>query len=95
MPDIRIAQVGCGYWGRNLARNLAEISALGAVVDGNPATAAAMTIRWSLQAFTVPPENAPWPRIVSTPPFSSAKTPNARIIETTEAILSDSFSLSR
>lgn len=43
MPDIRIAQVGCGYWGRNLARNLAEIGALGAVVDGNPATAAAMS----------------------------------------------------
>lgn len=43
MTDIRIAQVGCGYWGRNLARNLAEIGALGAVVDGNPDTAAAMS----------------------------------------------------
>lgn len=42
MTEIKIAQVGCGYWGKNLARNFAEIGALGAVVDGNPATAAAM-----------------------------------------------------
>lgn len=43
MSDIKVAQIGCGYWGKNLARNLAEIGALGAVVDGNPGTAAAMS----------------------------------------------------
>lgn len=43
MTDIKIAQIGCGYWGKNLARNFAEIGALGAVVDGNPETAAAMS----------------------------------------------------
>lgn len=43
MTDIKIAQIGCGYWGKNLARNFAEIGALGAVVDGNAETAAAMS----------------------------------------------------
>jgi predicted dehydrogenase len=28
-----IAQVGCGYWGKNLLRNFAELGALAAVVD--------------------------------------------------------------
>ncbi len=36
---IKVVQVGCGYWGKNLARNFAELGALGAVVDGDPATA--------------------------------------------------------
>lgn len=43
MTDIKIAQIGCGYWGKNLARNFSEIGALGAVVDGNADTAAAMS----------------------------------------------------
>ena len=38
---INLAQVGCGYWGKNLARNFAELDALYAVVDDNPATASA------------------------------------------------------
>jgi UDP-2-acetamido-3-amino-2,3-dideoxy-glucuronate N-acetyltransferase len=36
----RIAQIGCGHWGRNLARNFAELGALAAVCDPNPETAA-------------------------------------------------------
>lgn len=39
----QIAQIGCGYWGRNLARNFAELGVLGAVVDGDPETAARMS----------------------------------------------------
>ena len=35
----RIAVVGCGHWGRNLARNFAGLRALGAVVDVDPAAA--------------------------------------------------------
>lgn len=35
-----IAVVGVGYWGRNLARNFAELGALGAVVDANESIAA-------------------------------------------------------
>lgn len=39
---VRLAQVGCGYWGKNLARNFAQLGVLHAVADDNPATAAAM-----------------------------------------------------
>lgn len=36
---VRIAQIGCGHWGKNLARNFAELGALVAVADADPATA--------------------------------------------------------
>lgn len=36
----RIAQIGAGHWGKNLARNFAELGALAAIVDGHPETAA-------------------------------------------------------
>ena len=35
-----IAVVGCGYWGKNLARNFAELGALASIVDPDPETAA-------------------------------------------------------
>lgn len=36
MPDtIKVAVVGCGYWGKNLVRNFAELGALAAVCDAN------------------------------------------------------------
>lgn len=35
----KVVQIGCGHWGKNLARNFAEIGALAGVVDGNPETA--------------------------------------------------------
>lgn len=31
-----IAVIGCGYWGKNLARNFAELGALAGIVDPNP-----------------------------------------------------------
>jgi predicted dehydrogenase len=34
-----IVQVGCGHWGKNLARNFAELGALAGVIDGDNATA--------------------------------------------------------
>jgi predicted dehydrogenase len=37
--EVRVAQVGCGHWGKNLARNYAELGALAAVCDGDAATA--------------------------------------------------------
>lgn len=40
--EKHIAVVGCGYWGKNLVRNMAEIGALAAVVDSNAAQAEAM-----------------------------------------------------
>jgi len=35
----KIAVIGCGYWGKNLARNFFELGALGAIVDPNLETA--------------------------------------------------------
>lgn len=32
---MKIAVIGCGYWGKNLARNLAQLGALAAVCDAN------------------------------------------------------------
>jgi UDP-2-acetamido-3-amino-2,3-dideoxy-glucuronate N-acetyltransferase len=40
--QAQIAVVGCGYWGKNLVRNFAELRALAAVCDPDPATAAQM-----------------------------------------------------
>ncbi|MEP4378181.1 MAG: Gfo/Idh/MocA family oxidoreductase [Alphaproteobacteria bacterium] len=39
---VRIAVAGCGYWGRNLVRNFAELGALDAVCDANAAAADVM-----------------------------------------------------
>jgi predicted dehydrogenase len=39
MMAVRVAQVGCGHWGKNLARNFAELGVLAAVADYDPATA--------------------------------------------------------
>jgi predicted dehydrogenase len=43
MTDVKVAVVGCGYWGKNLVRNFAELGGLGGVVDGRPEVAAAMS----------------------------------------------------
>jgi predicted dehydrogenase len=45
---VRIAQVGCGYWGKNLVRNFAELGVLAAVVDGNPTIASAIGAQHSV-----------------------------------------------
>jgi predicted dehydrogenase len=33
--SLKVAQIGCGYWGKNLLRNFTEIGALSAVVDND------------------------------------------------------------
>jgi predicted dehydrogenase/acetyltransferase-like isoleucine patch superfamily enzyme len=38
--------IGCGYWGKNLVRNFAELGALAAVCDPDPAAAAAVAERY-------------------------------------------------
>jgi UDP-2-acetamido-3-amino-2,3-dideoxy-glucuronate N-acetyltransferase len=38
-----IAVIGCGYWGKNLVRNMAELGVLAAVADAHAANAAAMS----------------------------------------------------
>ncbi len=40
MTAESVALIGCGYWGKNLARALARLESLAAVVDDNPQTAA-------------------------------------------------------
>ena len=35
-PRIRVAVIGCGYWGKNLVRNFAELGALAAISDTGP-----------------------------------------------------------
>jgi UDP-2-acetamido-3-amino-2,3-dideoxy-glucuronate N-acetyltransferase len=41
----RIAVVGCGYWGRNLVRNFAELGALAAICDRDTASADVLSQR--------------------------------------------------
>ena len=31
--DVRVAVIGCGYWGKNLVRNFFELAVLEAVCD--------------------------------------------------------------
>ncbi|WFL78706.1 Gfo/Idh/MocA family oxidoreductase [Altererythrobacter arenosus] len=40
---IRVAQVGCGYWGKNLVRNFSELGVLASVTDREAAVQAAMS----------------------------------------------------
>jgi predicted dehydrogenase/acetyltransferase-like isoleucine patch superfamily enzyme len=49
----RVAVVGCGYWGRNLVRNFAELGALAAVSDVEPGRAAAAAAEHGVSALTV------------------------------------------
>lgn len=48
----QIAVVGCGYWGKNLVRNFAQIGHLGAVVDGDAATAEKFAAEFSVPAMS-------------------------------------------
>src|SRR5436853_7496152 len=43
--EARVAVVGCGYWGRNLVRNFAELGALEALVDVSPNTVDALVAK--------------------------------------------------
>ncbi|WP_165191009.1 Gfo/Idh/MocA family protein [Caulobacter soli] len=49
----RIAVVGCGYWGKNLVRNFAELGALGAVVDPRPEVAQALATTHGVRALSL------------------------------------------
>ncbi|AUH67033.1 Gfo/Idh/MocA family protein [Paracoccus zhejiangensis] len=53
MAEIRIAQVGCGHWGKNLTRNFAQIGALGAIVDPHAPTAEKMSAEFGVPARTL------------------------------------------
>ncbi len=46
----KIAQIGCGHWGKNLTRNFAQLGALACVVEGNAETAQAMSAEYDVPA---------------------------------------------
>jgi predicted dehydrogenase len=49
----KVAVIGCGYWGKNLVRNFAELGALAGVVDGRPEVSAAMSTQFNVPAFSL------------------------------------------
>jgi predicted dehydrogenase/acetyltransferase-like isoleucine patch superfamily enzyme len=49
----RVAVIGCGYWGKNLVRNFAELGALAAVADREPGTATAAAQQYGVPALDV------------------------------------------
>jgi UDP-2-acetamido-3-amino-2,3-dideoxy-glucuronate N-acetyltransferase len=46
---VRVAAVGCGYWGKNLVRNFAELGALTAICDPDRAAALQLADRYHTQ----------------------------------------------
>jgi predicted dehydrogenase len=49
-----VAAVGCGYWGKHIVRNFAELGALRAVSDTNPDIAAEFSQKYNVPALTLP-----------------------------------------
>ncbi|HEV8678165.1 MAG TPA: Gfo/Idh/MocA family oxidoreductase [Stellaceae bacterium] len=44
--SVQVAVIGCGYWGRNLVRNFAELGALAAICDPDRETAGVLSERY-------------------------------------------------
>ncbi|MEZ5690642.1 MAG: Gfo/Idh/MocA family oxidoreductase [Rickettsiales bacterium] len=53
MANTKIAVIGCGYWGKNLVRNMAELGVLHCVADSNAQTAKDMAAKHSVRVNTV------------------------------------------
>lgn len=51
-PDKYVAVVGCGYWGKNLVRNFAELGVLRAICDANPETLDAFKEQYGTKGVT-------------------------------------------
>jgi UDP-2-acetamido-3-amino-2,3-dideoxy-glucuronate N-acetyltransferase len=51
-PPQRNAVIGCGYWGKNLIRNFANLGALSAVSDINPESAAKYASEYGVEALS-------------------------------------------
>src|SRR5438105_252866 len=54
MP-VPVAVIGCGYWGRNLVRNFAELGALAAICDPDQATASQLSARYGAPVRALEP----------------------------------------
>jgi UDP-2-acetamido-3-amino-2,3-dideoxy-glucuronate N-acetyltransferase len=61
---MSVAVVGCGYWGQNHARTLAQLGALSAIVDPNPETAAAQAAKNGVAPMT-------WAQALADPAITS------------------------
>jgi UDP-2-acetamido-3-amino-2,3-dideoxy-glucuronate N-acetyltransferase len=48
---VKVAVIGCGYWGKNLVRNFHQLEALAAIHDANPQVAAAMSAEYGAPAL--------------------------------------------
>jgi UDP-2-acetamido-3-amino-2,3-dideoxy-glucuronate N-acetyltransferase len=53
MTSAKVAVIGCGYWGKNLVRNFAELGALAAVADADPAAALREAEKYGRDAMTL------------------------------------------
>lgn len=53
MNKLKIAVIGCGYWGKNLVRNFAELNVLAAVCDLNKEVAEAAAKTYGVKAYTI------------------------------------------
>jgi predicted dehydrogenase/acetyltransferase-like isoleucine patch superfamily enzyme len=49
----RVAVIGCGYWGKNLVRNFAQLGALAAICDADEATAARLSQQYRVPRVTL------------------------------------------
>jgi predicted dehydrogenase/acetyltransferase-like isoleucine patch superfamily enzyme len=52
VASVRVAVVGCGYWGKNLVRNFAEIGGLEALVDAHQPTVDALIAKHGGRALS-------------------------------------------
>ena len=50
---IKVAVIGCGYWGKNLVRNFFELGALQAICDENEAVAQQMAETYKVKSLTL------------------------------------------
>jgi UDP-2-acetamido-3-amino-2,3-dideoxy-glucuronate N-acetyltransferase len=51
-PVARVACIGCGYWGKKVARNLAGLNALHAIVDTSPSALAEAASEYAVAGHT-------------------------------------------
>ncbi|NBO20174.1 MAG: oxidoreductase, partial [Proteobacteria bacterium] len=48
-----VAVIGCGYWGKNLVRNMAELGALAAVADAHLPNAEAQAAQFGVPVKSI------------------------------------------
>ncbi|EPY01735.1 Gfo/Idh/MocA family oxidoreductase [Magnetospirillum fulvum] len=64
MSTGHVAVVGCGYWGKNLVRNLASLNVLGAVCDTNAGMAERQATEFGARAMD-------WSSVLSSPDLTA------------------------